>query len=120
VKAGSILPFGPELQYTDEKPADTITLFVYTGQDAEFRLYEDENINNNYEKGIYSNIPINWNETTQTLTIGTRKGRFEGMREKRTFRVVFISPDQATGIDQPKPEAKEIRYSGNPVTIKPS
>lgn len=120
VKAGSILPFGPDLQYTDEKPADTITLFVYSGQDAQFDLYEDENVNYNYEKGNFSNIPISWNESTHSLTIGTRKGQFNGMREKKTFRVVFISPDKPAGIDQSKPRFKEVKYNGKAITIKPS
>jgi alpha-D-xyloside xylohydrolase len=120
VKAGSILPFGPDLQYTDEKPADTVTLFVYTGQDARFTLYEDENTNYNYEKGIFSNIDINWNEAAKSLTIGTRKGQFKGMREKRTFKVIVISPDHPAGIEQPKITAKEIFYTGSSVTIKPT
>lgn len=119
VKSGSILPLGPELQYTDEKPADTISLFVYTGKDAGFTLYEDENTNNNYEKGIFSNIGINWNEATKSLTIGSRKGQFKGMTQNRTFKIIFITPDSPNGIDQPK-SPKEIRYTGNSVTIKPS
>ena len=69
VKAGSIIPFGPELQYTSEKPADTITLYVYTGADASFNLYEDEGTNYNYEKGAFSVIPIKYNEAIKTLRL---------------------------------------------------
>ena len=79
VRAGSIIPFGPPLQYTDEKPADPITLFVYTGADAEFVLYEDEGVNYNYEKGAFAKIAFNWNQADKSLTIGKRAGTFPGM-----------------------------------------
>ncbi|MDP4189071.1 MAG: glycoside hydrolase family 31 protein, partial [Bacteroidota bacterium] len=78
VKEGSIIPFGPEIQYSTEKPADPVTLYVYTGHDASFSFYEDENLNYNYEKGKYSIIPISYNEKAKTLRIGKRQGLFPG------------------------------------------
>jgi alpha-D-xyloside xylohydrolase len=90
VKEGSILPMGPDLQYTDERPADTITLYVYTGRDADFTLYEDEGVNYNYEKGSFSTIALHYNEAARTLTIGERKGSFAGALLKRTFRIECI------------------------------
>ncbi len=93
VKEGSIVPFGPAIQYTAEKPADPIRLIVYTGKNAALTLYEDEHINYNYEKGAFSRIPLNYNEATRTLTIGARQGEFPGMLKKRTFEIVWISPD---------------------------
>ena len=74
VRAGSIVPFGPELQYTDEKPADPITLFVYAGSDGAFTLYEDDGVSNDYEKGAFATIPIRWHDASRTLTIGKRAG----------------------------------------------
>jgi alpha-D-xyloside xylohydrolase len=82
VKAGSIVPTGPDVQYTDEKPADVITLFVYAGKDGSFNLYEDEGTNYNYEQGKYSIIPITYNDQTKTLAIGKRQGSFTGMLAK--------------------------------------
>jgi alpha-D-xyloside xylohydrolase len=117
VKAGSIIPFGPELQYTSEKPADTITLNVYTGADASFNLYEDEGTNYNYEKGAYSIIPINYNEATKTITIGDRKGSFHGMLQKRIFRINIISPNKAKRLDFGVSD-KEVTYEGKKITIK--
>lgn len=111
VKAGSIIPTGPDIQYTNEKPAETITLYIYTGKDAAFNLYEDEGTNYNYEQGKYSIIPINYNEQTKTLTIGKRKGGFAGMINKRTFKVVVFSPGKAVSIDNDKP-VKTVSYSG--------
>jgi alpha-D-xyloside xylohydrolase len=117
VKAGSIIPFGPELQYTAEKPADTITLNVYTGADASFNLYEDEGTNYNYEKGAFSIIPIKYNEATKTITIDDRQGSFNGMLQKGIFRINIISPNNAKHLDFDASD-KEATYDGKKITIK--
>jgi alpha-D-xyloside xylohydrolase len=118
VKAGSIIPFGPDLQYTAEKPADVITLYVYTGADGSFNLYEDEGTNYNYEKGDFSEIPISYNESTKTLTIGDRKGSFNGMLQKRKFNIVWITKENKIGIDTQRSTGQSVDYSGRLVTIK--
>jgi len=118
VKAGSILPFGPGLQYTSQKPADTITLNVYTGADAAFNLYEDEGTNYNYEKGAFSTIPIKYNEAAKTLTIGDRIGSFNGMLPKRTFRINLITPKAAQPLGLDIPAGKEVLYAGKKTDIK--
>jgi alpha-D-xyloside xylohydrolase len=117
VKAGSVIPFGPELQYVSEKPADTITLNVYTGKSASFNLYEDEGTNYNYEKGAYTTIPIIYNETSKTITIGDRKGSFNGMLTKRVFRINAISPVKTKSLDFDSSEKQAI-YTGKKITIK--
>jgi alpha-D-xyloside xylohydrolase len=118
VKEGSIIPFGPELQYTSEKPADTITLYVYTGKDAQFSLYEDEGVNYNYEKSLFSTINMRYSENTKTLTIDDRKGNFPGMLEKRVFKIVLISPGQAKSLDLEKRADKEVQYNGKKLILK--
>lgn len=118
VKAGSIIPFGPELQYTAEKTADTITLNIYTGADASFNLYEDEGTNYNYEKGAFSIIPVKYNEATKTVTIGDRKGSFNGMLQKKTFRINFITPGGAKSLDFGSKCDKSASYKGKEITIK--
>lgn len=118
VKAGSILPFGPELQYTSEKPADVITLYVYTGADGSFNLYEDEGTNYNYEKGAFTEIPINYNEATKTLTIGNRKGSFNGMLQQRKFNVVWITKENKTGIDNQRNIDQTVNYSGSAIAVR--
>jgi alpha-D-xyloside xylohydrolase len=117
IKAGSIVPMGPYLQYATEKVADPIELRIYTGADANFVLYEDENDNYNYEQGKYATIAMNWNEAEKTLTIGDRKGDFPGMLKERTFRVVWVSAKNGTGIE-PAQIAEEVHYSGKEVKIK--
>ena len=117
VKAGSIIPFGPDLQYTSEKPADTITLNIYTGADASFNLYEDEGTNYNYEKGAFSVIPIKYKEATKTITIENRKGSFNGMLQKRNFRVNIISRDKTKSLDFDASCDKEISYEGKKLTF---
>ena len=118
VKAGSIIPFGPAIQYSDEKPADPIRLFVYAGKDGTFTLYEDENVNYNYEKGAYSVIPMRYNEKTRSLTIGARQGEFPGMLKTRTFEVVWITPENPAGLDFDKPAQTSILYDGAELVIQ--
>jgi alpha-D-xyloside xylohydrolase len=118
IKAGSIIPMGPYLQYADEKPADPIELRIYGGADAEFTLYEDENDNYNYEKGIYATIQFKWNEQEQTLTIGKRKGEFPGMLKNRTFRIVWVSEGHGTGVEPSKETDKQVQYSGEEIGIR--
>ena len=118
VKAGSIIPMGPTMQYATEKKADPIELRVYTGADAEFTLYEDENDNYNYEKGVYALIPINWNEITKTLTIGKRKGKFPGMPDKRVFKVVFVHDNFGIGGAEVDKPSCEVVYSGESLKVR--
>jgi alpha-D-xyloside xylohydrolase len=118
VKAGSIIPFGPALQYTSEKQADTITLSIYTGADAVFNLYEDEGTNYNYEKGAFAIIPIKYTEATKTVTIGDRKGSFSGMLSKRIFRINITTPNKPKGLELDAKSDKEILYEGKKLDVK--
>jgi alpha-D-xyloside xylohydrolase len=119
VRAGSIVPMGPELEYATEKPADPIELRVYTGADAGFTLYEDENDNYNYEKGVRATIPIQWEDATRKLTIGDRQGKFPGMLEHREFRVVLVSQGHGAGIERTAQPDKVVKYSGPQTTVVP-
>ncbi len=119
VRAGSIIPIGPELQYVGEKPADPITLYVYTGASGSFTLYEDDGLTNDYEHDAFSQIPLHWDQRLQTLTIGVRHGEFSGMLKSRTFRIVFVRPDRAVAfVFDPKPD-QTVDYSGQSVTVRP-
>jgi len=118
IKAGSIIPFGPQLQYTSEKRADTITLNIYTGADACFNLYEDEGTNYNYEKGDFTIIPLKYNEATKTITIGARRGSFNGMIHQRIFRINIITPGQAKNLDPDAAADKQLLYKGEKIEIK--
>lgn len=118
VKEGSILPTGPEIQYTAEKPADPITLFVYTGKNASFTLYEDEGTNYNYEKGAFANIDFNYQELSKTLTISSRKGSFKGMQERRTFKIIVVSTRSAKPLDFNQKANHTISYDGKEAVIK--
>jgi alpha-D-xyloside xylohydrolase len=117
VKAGSIVPTGPQLQYTGEKPADPITVSVYTGADGDFTLYEDDGLSYAYEKGACSRIPIHWNERARTLTIGERSGSFKGMLKTRTFAVVLISKGQPRAYDSAVVPAKTLKYAGQEMKL---
>ena len=92
VKAGAIIPFGPELQYTDEKKPENIILHVYAGADGSFTLYEDDGLNYDYEKGMFANIRFDYDDKNKTLTIAQRQGSFPGMLKNRTFIIKYITP----------------------------
>jgi len=118
VRAGSIIPFGPELQYTAEKPADPITLYVYAGADGAFTLYEDEGLNYNYEKGAFTRIPIRWSDSTRTLTLGKREGSFPGMLDERTFEIVLISKSKPAGFSFTPKADRSVRYVGDLLKVR--
>ena len=107
VRAGSILPLGPEEQYVGEKPWDNLEMRIYPGADGSFTLYEDEGDNYNYEKGYYSTITFTWNDKARTLTIGTRQGGYQGMLLSRKFTIVL-----------PDGQQKVVDYAANEVTVK--
>jgi alpha-D-xyloside xylohydrolase len=119
VRAGSILPLGPDEEWSTEKPADPIELRIYRGADGAFTLYEDENDNYNYEKGAYATIPLHWDDAGHTLTVGDRKGQFPGMLESRSFRVVFVSENHGVGVSPADEVDKIVQYSGKQVTVTP-
>jgi alpha-D-xyloside xylohydrolase len=118
VRAGSIVPMGPLLQYASEKPADPIELRVYQGANGAFTLYEDEGDSYRYEKGVYATIPLTWNDRTGVLTIGERKGVFPGMLRNRTFRVVWVRPGKGTGVEIPRSVDRIVPYTGNVVVVR--
>ena len=107
VRAGSIVPLGPVMQYVGEKPWDNLEIRIYPGADAEFSLYEDEGDGYNYEQGYYSNIIFTWTDRTRTLHISARQGGYKGMLLNRQFQIVL-----------PDGTAKTIDYNGNQVTVK--
>jgi alpha-D-xyloside xylohydrolase len=118
IKAGSILPIGPEVQYALEKDWDNLEIRVYTGANGEFTLYEDENDNYNYEEGVYSTITFNWNDAKKVLTINDRKGSFPGMLKERRFNIVLVSKNNGTGMNTVEKFDKVIDYNGKKVEIK--
>jgi alpha-D-xyloside xylohydrolase len=118
VRAGSIVPFGPELQWTAERAADPITLFVYTGASGAFTLYEDDGLSYAYEKGAFSRIPLLWDDATRTLTIGKREGSFPGMLASRRFEVVLVSKAKPVGFSFEARADRGVEYRGEAIALK--
>jgi len=114
IKAGSIMPVGPAVQYATEEKWNNLEIKIYEGSDGTFTLYEDENDNYNYEKGIYSTITFNWNDKSKTLTIGQRQGTFPGMLPKRKFNIVKIS----ASTEAKKNDHKMVTYTGSKLAVK--
>jgi alpha-D-xyloside xylohydrolase len=117
VRAGSIVPMGPDEEWSTQKPEDPIELRVYAGANGDFTLYEDENDNYDYEKGAYATIPLHWNDVQRKLTIGTRNGSFPGMPLSRTFHVVFVSEHHGGGIDGTEKVDRIVRYEGKGLEV---
>jgi alpha-D-xyloside xylohydrolase len=119
IRAGSIVPLGPDVEWSTERPSDPIELRVYRGANGEFTLYEDENDNYNYEKGVHATIAFHWNDAVQMLNIGDRQGEFPGMLANRTFRVVFVGENHGAGIAPSTTPDKVVNYSGRQVVVTP-
>ncbi|MEP7186084.1 MAG: TIM-barrel domain-containing protein [Rhodanobacter sp.] len=118
VRAGSIVPTGPAIQYTDEKPNAPITLFVYTGADGRFTLYNDQGTTYDYEHGAYTQIPIRYDDASGVLTIGAMKGRYPGMPEQREFSIRWIGSGARAPTDFDAPADVSVRYAGKPLSVR--
>jgi alpha-D-xyloside xylohydrolase len=114
VKEGSIVPMGGDIQYASQPTSEPVTLYMYTGKNASFSLYEDEDVNYNYEKGLSAVIPMSYDEATQTLTLGKRVGSFPGMMANRSFRVVWVEK----GKPVKTAKSKTIEYVGEQMTVE--
>jgi len=117
VRAGSILPLGPAIEYAGAKPDAPIEIRVYKGADGSFDLYEDAGDSYDYEKGLYSVIPIHWNDTVGKLTIGARTGDFAGAASQRSFHIIFVRENHGTGPAESATADREIQYSGAVVSL---
>ncbi|MGC2172952.1 MAG: DUF5110 domain-containing protein [Candidatus Sulfotelmatobacter sp.] len=111
------MPLGPEIEYAGEKPDAPIELRIYGGANGSFDLYEDGGDGCAYEKGLYSVIPISWNDKTGMLTIGACTGNFPGMAREREFHMVLVRENHGGGLAQsPRPD-REITYRGDAVSV---
>ena len=118
VRAGSILPLGPGIEYGGEKPNAPIELRIYRGANAQFTLYEDEGDGYAYEHGAYATIPLSWDEASATLTIGARTGSYPGMQAQKTFRVVWVAAKHGAGPEVMGHGDREVTYTGQAVEVK--
>ena len=112
VPAGGMIPFGPAMEWSDEKPAEQIHLYVYGGRDGQFTLYEDEGTNYNYEQGAYSTIDIRYDDARKTIVFGQRQGSFKGMLQKRRFSIVYVDANHPRPLDLESTEGVTVEYDG--------
>jgi len=117
VRAGSIVPMGPAMDYTGQAAEDPIELRVYPGADADFTIYEDDGLTYDYENGAYATIPIHWDDARHTLTLGARQGGFPGMLERRAFQIVWVGPGHGVGVNPSATLDQTVAYEGNIVTV---
>ncbi|ESQ93531.1 hypothetical protein ABAC460_00245 [Asticcacaulis sp. AC460] len=115
VRAGAILPMGPEMQYATEQPDAPYDIRIYPGADGRFTVYEDDNETYDYEKGQYATYDLMWNDAARTLTIGARKGSFPGMTQSRTLRLVVATPGQG-GLEYPE-ASRTVVYDGKEMRV---
>ena len=117
VREGAIIPFGPAMQWSDEKPAELINLYIYAGQNGTFQLYEDEGTNYNYERGKYATIDISYDDLARTVSFSQRKGQFQGMLKNRRFNIVLMTKDAPKALDLEAPVGKIVEYNGKAVSV---
>jgi alpha-D-xyloside xylohydrolase len=118
VRAGAIVPLGPEIQYVGEKPGAPLTLVVYGGANGEFSFYEDDGTSLGYQKGAFSRIPLSWDERSGVLTIGAREGRWPGMAERRLFNVRLVSAAKPSALDSDRKPDASVTYDGAQKQLK--
>lgn len=117
VRAGSIMPWGPDVQYSNEKPWDNLEIRIYPGADGKFSLYEDKGDGYDYEKGQYTLTDFSWDDATRTLIIGNRRGSYKGMLKSRRFNIVIVGKNSGCGNTVSQP-LKTVEYNGKEVDIK--
>lgn len=118
VRSGSILPIGPEVQYAEEKPWDSLEIRIYPGADGTFTLYEDEKDNYNYEQGLFSTITFSWDDSRNRLTISDREGSFPAMLQERSFQFTLVSTDKGKGMETGQKSDSVVRYNGKKMSVK--
>jgi alpha-D-xyloside xylohydrolase len=118
VRAGSIVPIGPVLQYATEKPDAAYEIRIYPGADAKFTIYEDDNETYRYEKGERATYDLAWNDATKTLNIGARQGSFPGMVARRKLNIVLASPGKNVGMEESHADVKTIQYNGQAIDVR--
>jgi alpha-D-xyloside xylohydrolase len=128
VPEGAIIPFGPAMQWSDEKQAELINLYVYAGRDGHFQLYEDEGTNYNYEQGQYATIDIRYDDATRTVTFSRRQGSFPGMLKQRRFNIVLVTKDSPKPLfldlstknhsQGETPDGKIVQYDGRETVVQ--
>jgi len=117
VRAGSVVPMGPAVEYTHQQLDGPITLFVYAGADGAFDLYEDDGETYAHQAGAFTRIPVRYDDAGRTVTIGARQGAYPGMAAERTFHVRWITGPSAGGADLDAPPDRTVRYDGREVTV---
>ena len=118
IKAGSIVPMGPDMEYATEKPASEIELRIYPGANGQFKFYEDENDNYNYEKGKFATFTLTWNDTEHKLLVSAAKGSFPGMLKQRSFNIVLVNGKHGSGPGITAKANRRVIYDGTPLEVK--
>jgi alpha-D-xyloside xylohydrolase len=116
VRSGSIVPIGPEIQFTGDQPDAPTELWVYPGRDGNFTLYEDEGDNYNYEQGSFATIRMDWKDSTRQLTLDNRQGSYPGMQGSKAFRVVIANGKSFDPLVE-ETQAHEIFYDGKKTVV---
>ena len=117
VRAGSIVPMGPVVQYATQQPDAPYEIRIYPGANARFTVYEDDNETYDYEKGQYATYELSWNDAARKLTVGPRKGQFPGMMLIRQLKIVLAGKEQSAGSGDSKSSARTVTYQGKPIEV---
>lgn len=109
VKSGSIIPFGPKLQYATEPTTEPTVLKVYPGADAQFTLYLDDNTSNDNESGIYSEIEMTYRQSDNTLTLKSGNDKFVDFKSNPMKFIVEVAGAELN---------REVIFEGQEIVTK--
>lgn len=111
VRAGSIVPMGPSVQYAGEHADAPWEIRLHPGADGRFTLYEDDGETYAYERGERATIALRWDDARRALHIGARQGRYPGMVQERELRVRLVAaPGQIE-------RTRTVQYRGRALTL---
>ncbi|MHB8206064.1 glycoside hydrolase family 31 protein [Mucilaginibacter sp.] len=99
VRAGTILPVGPVIQYSEQTSATPLEIHIYPGKNGSFKMVEDDGVSYNYTKGNTRTTAYYWNDKTKTLTWEV-SGPYSGKNVYKTIKVVLGKKEKSATISQ--------------------
>jgi alpha-glucosidase len=114
VRAGAIIPFGPQMSYVGEKPVDPITFAIYPDEkgSATTTLYEDDGLSPAYKQGVFRRTKIDVRRAARgyRVNIDAPQGSYNPGARKFSFVIKPGTPGRAMAVaDDGRARTIEIR-----------
>jgi alpha-glucosidase len=109
VKAGAIIPMGPEMMYVDQKPIDPLTLKIYPHESSTYTLYEDDGKTRKYKKGEYCTTQYDCTQDNGDVMIKINKRTGKYMPARRKYLLEVLQEDKPIDVTLNKSRLKELK-----------